>query len=112
MDAELRKRFLTNVDETGRFIVKSYITGKEYFVEPIGDGRMADWGSYNPSTGNIEHKKGAGKYTGSIKREESLITEENGFTNIWETPVGASPFPEIERRDKEYEEQMKKDGTK
>ena len=110
MNKEIRERFLTNVDDTGRFIVKSYITGKEYFVEPIGDGRMADWGSYNPSTGKIENKKGAGKYAGSIQPNESLITEENGFKNIWQTPVGASPFPEIERRDKEYEQKMKENG--
>ena len=100
---ELKKRFLFNTDETGRFIVTSFITGKEYYVEVIGDGRGGEWGSYNPGTGNIEHKKGAGKYTGSIQPEESLITEENGFIKIWETPVGASPFAEIDRRDKEYE---------
>ena len=105
MKEDMLNRFLTNKDETGRFIVTSYITGKKYFVEVIGDGRMADWGSYNPSTGNIENKKGMGKYTGSIKAEESLITEENGFKNIWNMPVGGSPFPEIERRDKEYEAQ-------
>lgn len=100
---EMKGRFLTNVDETGRFIYKSLTTGKEYYVEVIGSGRMAEWGSYNPGTGNIEHKKGAGKYSGSVRPEESLITGENGFVNIWETPVGSSPFAEIERRDKEYE---------
>lgn len=109
---EMKKRFLFNRDETGRFIVKSFTTGKEYYVEPIGDGRVGEWGSYNPSTGEIEHKKGAGKYTGSVTRDESLITEENGFHKIWETPVGSSPFAEIERRDKEYESQgVKKEGT-
>jgi hypothetical protein len=33
---DLDKRFLTNTDETGRFIVKSLVTGKKYYVEPIG----------------------------------------------------------------------------
>jgi hypothetical protein len=47
---EFRKNFLTNRDETGRFIVNSYRTGKTYFIEPIGPDRPADWGSYNPST--------------------------------------------------------------
>ncbi len=109
---EMKKRFLFNRDETGRFIVKSFTTGKEYYVEPIGDGRVGEWGSYNPGTGNIEHKKGAGKYTGSVTREESIITEENGFTKIWETPIGSSPFAEIERRDREYELQgVKKEGA-
>ena len=35
MDKEFTKRFLTNRDETGRFIVKSMKTGKSYFVEAI-----------------------------------------------------------------------------
>jgi len=108
---ELKKRFLFNRDETGRFIVKSFTTGKEYYVEPIGDGRVGEWGSYNPGTGNIEHKKGAGKYTGSVKPEESLITEENGFINIWETPIGSSPFAESARRAKAYEFQGIKSKT-
>lgn len=100
---DVMKRFLTNVDETGRFIVTSYITGKKYFVEVIGDGRMADWGSYNPASGKIEFKKGMGKHSGSITAKDSLITEENGFKNIWLMPAAGSPFPEIDRRDKEYE---------
>jgi len=36
--------------------------------------------SYNPSTGNIENKKGAGKYNGGIPAEDSLIKVENGFS--------------------------------
>jgi hypothetical protein len=79
---EVLKNFLINRDETGREIVVSYRTGKKYFIETIGNDRMADWGSYNPSTGNIENKKGAGKHSGSITEEESLITKENGFNEI------------------------------
>lgn len=41
---DVKKRFLTNTDETGRFIVKSLTTGKTYYVEPIGNGHPADWG--------------------------------------------------------------------
>ena len=41
---DLDKRFLTNTDETGRFIVKSLTTGKKYYIEPIGNGHPADWG--------------------------------------------------------------------
>lgn len=29
--SEIQKRFLTNTDETGRFIVKSLITGRTYY---------------------------------------------------------------------------------
>lgn len=104
MNTEVRKRFFENTSETGRFVVTSYVTGVSYFIEVIDNsGRPADWGSYNPASGKVEHKKGMGKYTGSITAKESLITEENGFKNIWDMPVGGSPFAEIDRRDKEYE---------
>lgn len=43
---DVKKRFLTNTDETGRFIVKSLTTGKTYYVEPIGNGHPADWGEW------------------------------------------------------------------
>jgi len=106
MKKGVRQRFFENVSETGRFMVTSYVTGKQYYIEVIDNsGRPADWGSYNPASGNIEFKKGMGKYTGSITEKESLITEENGFKKIWNMPVGGSPFAEIERRDKEYEKQ-------
>ena len=77
-----RKEFLTNRDETGREVHTFLETGKSYYVEYIEPkgGVRTDWGSYNPSTGNIENKKGAGKFTGGIQAEESLITVENGFS--------------------------------
>lgn len=95
------KNFLVDSDETGKHIVTSHRTGRKYYVEPIGDGRMADWGSYNPSTGDIENKKGTGKYTGSVTEKESVITEANGFTNIQLVENG-SPYSEIEKLDKKY----------
>lgn len=49
---DLDKRFLTNTDETGRFIVKSLTTGKKYYIEPIG----------NPATKKVEGDYGQ-KYT-------------------------------------------------
>lgn len=93
------KKFFENRDETGRFRVTSYKTGVHYYIEPIGDGRPADWGSYNPSTGNIENKKGFDKYSGSIKIDESIITETNGFSNIVTLDKGESPYSEIDHRD-------------
>lgn len=54
---DLDKRFLTNTDETGRFIVKSLVTGKKYYVEPIG----------NPATKKVEGDYGQ-KYTGCISK--------------------------------------------
>jgi hypothetical protein len=95
------ENFLVNSEETGRHIVYSKRTGKRYFIEPIGDGRMADWGSYNPSTGNIENKKGAGKHTGSVTEKESIIREENGFVNIHFVENG-SPYSIIDEIDSKY----------
>lgn len=103
MNQDTIKRFFNDTSESGRFMVTSNVTGIRYFVEPIGDGRGGDWGSYNPSTGNIEHKKGDGKYTGSVKLSESIVTEDNGFKNV--ALLDCSPLDEITRRDKEYEAQ-------
>lgn len=91
-----------NRDDTGRFIVHSFRTGKTYYVEPIGPDRAADWGSYNPSTGKIENKKGFDKHRGAIDERESLITKENGFEDIRYSGVGGSPFSVIDEMDSKY----------
>lgn len=95
------RNFLVNSEETGRHIVFSQRTGRRYYVEPIGNGRGGDWGSYNPASGKIEHKKGDGKYTGSVTEKESLITKENGFKNIVFVDRG-SPYHIIEQMDAKY----------
>lgn len=79
---DLDKRFLTNTDETGRFIVKSLVTGKKYYVEPIGNGHPAE--------------------------KESLITPENGFKLIETLEAGMSPLSVVYQRDLEYEKLMNK----
>ena len=69
MNDLFKKKFLTNTDETGRFIVTSYRTGKTYFVEPImarDTPRDGNWGSINPGAKELMHKKGDGKYTGAV----------------------------------------------
>ena len=93
---DIKKRFLTNTDETGRFIVKSLTTGKTYYVEPIGNGHPADWGDINPATKKIEGDYGQ-KYTGCVSEKDSLITPENGFKIIETLEAGA-----IYQRDLEY----------
>lgn len=102
MRPEVRTQFLANTDETGRFIVTSQRTGKTYFVEPIVGAKTPEWGSVDPATGKLMHKKGDGKYTGGITAKESLITEENGFKNIEMLDIGCSPFHAIEVRDAKY----------
>jgi len=86
-----RQEFLLNRDETGRLIVNMMDgTGQSYFVEFIQPkGYRTNWGSYNPSTGKVENKKGAGKYTGGILAEDSLLTPENGYPDA-EIKPGAS----------------------
>lgn len=99
---EFRQKFLVDREESGRFLVKSFRTGKTYFVEPIGPDRTADWGSYNPGTGNIENKKGFDKYRGSIDEKDSMITKENGFDEIHYSGIGGSPMSVIDKLDEKY----------
>lgn len=100
------KNFLVESDETGKHIVTSFRTARKYYVEPIGNGRMADWGSENPATGQIENKKGAGKYSGSVMPSESVVTLENGFSKVHELPAGCSPYSLIDELDKQYPDKV------
>lgn len=102
MSNDIRSKFLTNTDDTGRFIVYSQRTGRSYFVEPIEGAHTPKWGSIDPATGNLMHKKGDGKYKGGIRADESLITEENGFKNIRLLDVGTSPHHAIDVIDSQY----------
>jgi hypothetical protein len=100
---EVRKNFLVNRDETGRLIVHMMDgTGQSYmveFIEPKG-GVRTDWGSYNPSTGKIENKKGAGKYKGGIQADESLLTPENGFPDAKIIPGASYMHSVMEKHEK------------
>lgn len=101
MKPDVKHKFFTNTDETGRFTVTSSRTGKTYAVEPIGNVKT-NWGSIDPATGNLMNKKGHDKYRGSVDAEDSLITEENGFTNIVMLDVGTSPHHAIDVMDAKY----------
>ena len=105
MEKGILRRFFEDTDETGRFMVVSNITGVKYFVEPIGDGRGGNWGSVVPGEKDLAHKKGDGKYTGSVTASESVITSENGFKKVVTLAPGESPLGEIALRDEEYERQ-------
>lgn len=81
------------MSETGRFYFRH--NGKLYCVEPIDNGnRDGDWGNQIPGSNKVEKVKA--KYKGAIKESESIITEENGFTNIVELKPGQSPLEYIE----------------
>jgi hypothetical protein len=102
MDTNLVREFLTDTDHTGRFIVTSARTGKQYFVEAIGDSHI-QWGSAVPGTETgFSTKKGWKKFQGSVEPEESLITSENGFTKIHELDKGVSPLAYIDMLDAQY----------
>lgn len=104
MDTNFTNRFLTNTDDTGRFIVISRRTGRKYFVEPIETAHTPKWGSVDPATGQLMHKKGDGKYRGGISPEESMITVENGFSpdKIHMLDRGTSPLHAIDVLDAKY----------
>ena len=107
MDNDFKKKFLFNRDETGRFIVKSIKTGKSYFVEVIDGDERTNWGDVDPATKKMTGSYGD-KYKGSIRKEESMITKENGFDKIHTLGVGESPLNYINRIDDEYFEKMSK----
>lgn len=96
-----RKKFLVNSSETGRYIVFSFRTKKQYFVEPIGDPHL-EWGSLDQRTGKLIAKKGWKKFRGSIDEENSMITKENGFSKVHNLEVGMNPLGFIEQLDKQY----------
>ena len=98
---KLKDKFLFNRDETGRFLVKSAKTGRIYFVEPVDGDEKTLWGDYNPTTKKFEGNYG-NKYKGSVRPEESMITEENGFDKIHTLGPGESPLEYIDRIDEEY----------
>lgn len=106
MTDNIIKRFLVNSDETGRFIVKSHLTGKTYFVEALDTDERSLWGDYNPVSKRFETSNYGNKYKGSISPDESMITEENGFTNIRTLGVGVSPMGYITKIDNEYYEKI------
>ena len=97
---EVRKKFFFETEHSGRFVVHSFRTGKKYYVEPI-EGKTVKWGDLNPATGQVEGNYGS-KYRGGIKAKDSLITEENGFSNIQLLPPGHSPAAMIEELDSKY----------
>ncbi len=103
MRQDILKRFLTNTDETGRFLMKSRHTGIIYFVEPIYNGKTPQWGDVDPATKKLTGSYGS-KYTGAVTKKESLITEENGFVNIGY--FKGSPFGAIDQRDREHQKRM------
>lgn len=74
---------------TGRHIVRDMKSGRTFVVECIHERNDKDDGDWQ--NGGIDKAK----HRGSINREESIITKENGFTTIIETKE--SPYSIIEK---------------
>lgn len=106
MTNDFSSRFLRDRDDTGRFIEVSRRTGRRYYVEAIGDPHIS-WGSIIPGDdSHLAVKKGWGKNKGSIEPEESLITEENGFSKIHNLEPGISPHAYIDMLDAKYPDKV------
>ena len=113
MKEDVVKKYLINRDETGRFIVKSMKTNKTYFVETIDGEERTALGDFDPVTKKFHTSEYGSKYKGSIKPEESMITEENGFEKIHTLGVGESPLSYIDKLDEEYyQKSLKEDIVK
>lgn len=76
---------------TGRFWVRDMATGRLFCVEPL-ENRQERTVELQASETVVEDNK---KHKGTIKPTESIITEQNGFTNIAQT---MNPLDEIEQR--------------
>lgn len=100
INPDILKNFLTNTDETGRFVVTSQRTGKTYYVEPIAGSKVA-WGDMDPATKKLSGSYGK-KYTGAVEKSESVVKLENGFSKVHELEPGVSPLHAIDVIDAQY----------
>jgi len=90
----VRREFLVNRDETGREVVFYPQTGKKYYVEFIEPRNFkSSWGDIDPATKKMTGSYG-NKTKGAITPNESLITKENGFSEIVEGK--GSPYYNID----------------
>lgn len=80
--------------DTGRYTV--VVEGRTFVVEPIHERnqRGTDVAFTNGGISG-EGVKGGAARGGSVPAEESIITPENGFTNIVTLPPGVSPMDGI-----------------
>ena len=97
---EFKQKFFKDTDHTGRHVCVSFRTGRRYYIEAI-EGKTVKWGDLNPATGKVEGNYGQ-KYRGAVSKNDSLITEDNGFDVVHTLEPGTSPANYIEKLDAEY----------
>ena len=88
------------MSKTGTHYYIDLKTGKKYKIEVIDNsrGKQSQCGDIDPATKTVTGSYG-NKNIGSITEEESTITKENGFDEIYEIK-GESPYSFIERLNK------------
>lgn len=82
---------MTHRTSNGRYFVVDQATGRKFCVEVIhtrNDAVDGDW--TNGGIDKVHHR-------GSISKDESIITEENGYKNIIDLPAGVSPTDYINK---------------
>ena len=82
------------MSNSGRYFYTDLKTKRKFCIEPIGDNHEK-WGDVDPVTKKMSGSYGE-KYQGSIDKNDSIITEENGFKNITFLQPGVSPESYIE----------------
>lgn len=83
---------------TGRYYVVDQATGRKFCVEPIaGRNEKVDDKVFvnGGASGNAEKNK-SNPLGGSVHEEDSIITQENGYTDIMTLGPGKSPNGYIE----------------
>lgn len=85
------------MSDTGRYYVK--VGERTFCVEPIdntaGKGRK-HWGDIDPATKTVTGNYG-NKSIGAIHEDDSIITKENGYDEIYNIGIGESPDSFIQR---------------
>lgn len=75
---------------TGRYFIRDPRSGRVFCVEPI-NRRDQKVDEQRWTNGGIDPVRG-----GAVHEEDSIITPENGFTNIVHLPPGTSPDGYVE----------------
>jgi hypothetical protein len=75
---------------TGRYFIRDPRSGRVFCVEPI-NRRDQKLDEQRWTNGGIDQVRG-----GAVHEEDSIITPENGFTNIVDLPPGMSPDGYVE----------------
>ena len=85
------------MSDTGRFYVTTP-EGRKFVVEPIDFhiGKQKLWGDVDPATKKMVGSYGE-KNRGAIHPDDSIITKENGCTNITMLGPGESPMSFIDK---------------